>query len=73
MDITVLEEVYAVLKQYIPTEDRKDAAEALAGVLYELLHEEDFMQFCDSDRHLHTAAQSFLEQDTDEDEDFYDE
>ena len=71
IEIEVLSEVYSILKQYIPTKDRQEAADNVVSVVVDLLNDQDASEFTDSDPQLTRAFKeySFVEDDESYDED----
>jgi uncharacterized protein YqeY len=64
IDVEVLSETYAILKQYLPTKDRQEAADALMSVLVDLLGDEELQDFTSTDSTLSRALKQYV---TDED------
>ena len=70
MEIDVLAETFAILKQYIPSKDRQEAADNLISVLVDVLSDEDLKALADSDSTLARAIKDYAS-DFDEDDDYY--
>ena len=49
LDVEVLIETYTILKQYIPTKDRQEAADNLMSVLVDMLSDEEIAAFGSTD------------------------
>lgn len=71
IEIEVLSEVYSILKQYIPTKDRQEAADNVISVVVDLLNDHDASEFATSDSQLNKAFKeySFVEDENEFDED----
>lgn len=59
IEVEVLSETFAILKQYIPSKDRQEAADNLVSVLVDVLSDEEFRSFADSDNALARAAKEY--------------
>ena len=71
MNIEVLSETYLILKQYIPSKDRQEAADNLMGLLVDMLSDDDLKEFGATDSTLTRAMKEYVIDD--EDSDSYDE
>lgn len=72
MNIEVLSETYLILKQYIPSKDRQEAADNLMGLLVDMLSDDDLKEFGATDSVLTRALREYVVEDED-DTDRYDE
>jgi len=72
MNIEVLSEAYLILKQYIPSKDRQEAADNLMGLLVDMLSDDDLKEFGSTDTVLTRAMKEYVVED-DTDPDDYDE
>lgn len=59
IEIEVLSEVYSILKQYIPTKDRQEAADNVVSVVVDLLNDHDASEFAASDSQLSKAFKEY--------------
>ena len=55
IDVDVLSEVYLSLKEYIPTKDRQEAADALMSTLVDYLGDDELKEFASADGALRKA------------------
>ena len=69
IDVEVLIETYTILKQYIPSKDRQEAADNLMSVLVDMLNDEQLNEFGTSDNVLKKALKEYGADKDDEDED----
>jgi hypothetical protein len=70
IDLDVLIETYTILKQYIPSKDRQEAADNLMSVLVDLLSDDQLREFGAVDAPLSRALKEYVtEDDSDYDED----
>jgi hypothetical protein len=72
LDVEVLIEAYTILKQYIPSKDRQEAADNLVSVLVDMLNDEELAAFGSTDGATKKAIKEYggdFEVDPDEDED----
>jgi hypothetical protein len=67
IEVDTLSEVYTILKQYIPTKDRQEAADNLMSVMVDMLNDIDLQEFGALDSNLKKALKEYL---FDEDEDY---
>ena len=70
IEVEVLTETYAILKQYIPTKDRQEAADNLISVLVDVLSDEELKDLAASDSALSKAVKDYASE-FDEDDDYY--
>lgn len=70
IEVEVLNEVYSILKQYIPAKDRQEAADNVMSVLVDMLSDEELQDFGGSDSTLSKALKEYA---ADDEEDYYDE
>jgi hypothetical protein len=70
VDIDVIEEVWDILKIYIPEKDKQVAADHLIPVIADCdFPTADFVKFVKSDHHLEIAASEYIDIEDDDDED----
>lgn len=69
IDAEVLAEAYSILKQYIPTKDRQEAADNLLSVLVDMLDDQELRDFGSTDSQLKKALTEYV---SDDDADTYD-
>lgn len=73
INIDVLIESYQTLKQYIPSKDRQEAADALTSVLVDLLGDDDIKEFAATDSLTKNSFKDYSagyeDEEFDEDED----
>jgi hypothetical protein len=70
IEVEVLNEVYLILKQYIPAKDRQEAADNVMSVMVDMLSDEELQDFGGSDTTLSKAMREYAAEDED---DYYDE
>lgn len=63
MELDVLVETYTILKQYIPTKDRQEAADNLMSVMVDLLGDQDLKEFGTTDNILARALKEYMHED----------
>lgn len=74
IDITIIEEMWDILKLYIPEKDRQVAADHLIPAIIDYdLPDSEFKKFVKTDHYLEVAAQEFLDSEDDDDYDDDDE
>jgi uncharacterized protein YqeY len=62
--------MYTILKQYIPTKDRQEAADNLMSVMVDLLGDQELRDFGTTDSSLKKALKEYsADDDSDEDDD----
>ena len=71
METEVLAETFAILKQYIPSKDRQEAADNLISVLVDVLSDEELKTLADSDSALAKAVKDYASDFDEEDDDYY--
>ena len=59
IEIDVLIETYTILKQYINTKDRQEAADNLMSVMVDMLSDEQLKEFASTDSHLAKALKEY--------------
>lgn len=69
IDVEVLIETYTILKQYIPSKDRQEAADNLMSVMVDMLSDHELKDFGSSDAVLKRALKEYAHEDLDYDED----
>ena len=60
IDVDVLVESYAILKQYIPVKERQEAADNLACMLSDSISEDELREFATADVHAKRAVEEYL-------------
>jgi len=65
IDVEVLSETYAILKQYLPQKDRQEAADAVMSVLVDLLGDEELQDFAATDSTLSRALKQYVAEEED--------
>jgi len=76
IDVEVLIESYTILKQYIPTKDRQEAADNLMSVMVDLLSDDQLKELGTVDLPLSRALKEYTsdDQENSDDDDYnYDE
>lgn len=69
IDVEVLSEMYTILKQYIPSKDRQEAADNLMSVMVDMLGDKELKEFGTTDSILKRALKEYVdEEDADDDE-----
>ena len=69
IDVDVLVESYTILKQYIPSKERQEAADNLVSMLVDTLSEAQLKEFSAADSHTKRAVQEYsVEEDDDYDD-----
>ena len=72
IDVEVLSEMYTILKQYIPSKDRQEAADNLMSVMVDMLGDRELKEFGTTDAILKRALKEYVdEDDVDDDDDEY--
>lgn len=69
IDIDVLSEAYTILKQYIPTKDRQEAADNLMSVMVDMLSDDELKNFGATDSSLARALKEYVQEEENEDDD----
>lgn len=59
IEVEVLNEVYSILKQYIPSKDRQEAADNVMSVMVDMLSDEELQDFGGSDTTLAKAMKEY--------------
>lgn len=59
IDVTVLEEMWTILKQYIPQKDRQEAADNLMSVMVDMLGDAELAEFSTVDNSLSKAFKEY--------------
>ena len=73
IDVEVLSELYTIMKQYIPSKDRQEAADNLMSVMVDVLGDQELREFGGTDSVLKRALKEYSaddEEDSDEDLDW---
>ena len=73
INVDVLAETFASLKEYIPAKDRQEAADALMSHMVDYLSDDDLKEFAESDGLLRKAFKEYAGDVADVDDDNYDE
>jgi hypothetical protein len=63
VDADVLSEVYSILKQYIPSKDRQEAADNLMSIIVDLVDDQVLKEFAASDTKLSKAYKEYAGED----------
>lgn len=71
IEVEVLSEMYTILKQYIPSKDRQEAADNLMSVMVDMLNDLDLREFGGTDNTLKRALKEYVA-DEEDDESNYD-
>jgi uncharacterized protein YqeY len=71
--IEVLAEVYSILKQYIPSKDRQEAADTLMSTLVDVLGDQELKEFGTVDVYTKRSYDEYSGNIDDSDDDEYDE
>jgi uncharacterized protein YqeY len=66
IDVEVLSELYTIMKQYVPSKDRQEAADNLMSVMVDMLGDQELREFGATDNVLKRALKEYS---ADEDED----
>jgi hypothetical protein len=69
IEVEVLVEAYTILKQYIPSKDRQEAADNLMSVMVDMLSDHDLKEFGTADNTLKKALKEYSTDDDQEQED----
>lgn len=69
IDVEVLNEMYSIIKQYIPAKDRQEAADTVMSVMVDMLSDEELQDFGGSDTTLAKAMKDYA---SDSDDDYVD-
>jgi len=68
-DIDSVREIWNVLKEYIPIKEKQEAADHLISLLVDMdFLDSEFQSLVKSDHYLEEAAQEYLDDENDEDE-----
>jgi len=70
IEVEVLSEMYTILKQYIPTKDRQEAADNLMSVMVDMLNDLDLREFGGTDSTLKRAFKEYSADEEDEDDNY---
>jgi hypothetical protein len=66
LDVAVLIETYTILKQYIPSKDRQEAADNLMGAMVDMLSDDELSEFGGTDAPLGRAYKEYAGEDEDD-------
>ena len=72
IDVDVLSEVYSILKQYIPSKDRQEAADTMMSTLVDLLGDDELKEFGATDTYTKRSYDEYMG-DVDDPDDEYEE
>lgn len=73
IELDVLQETYLIMKEYVPSKDRQAAADQLVGNLVDMgIADPDFKKFTSVDSYLKNAAEDYLDDDFDAEDDLDD-
>lgn len=73
IEIDALIETYSVMKEYIPSKERQGAADTLMSVMIDILSDQDIEQLAAADSYLKRSYQEYVNDDTDDSDEGYDE
>jgi hypothetical protein len=73
IDIEVLSEVYSILKQYIVSKDRQEAADTLMSTLVDFLSDEELKEFGSIDGYCKRSFDEYCGTGIDDSDEDYDE
>jgi uncharacterized protein YqeY len=68
IDVEVLSETYAILKQYVPQKDRQEAADAVMSVLVDMLGDAELQDLAATDGSLSRALKQYAAEEDDDEE-----
>ena len=71
IEVETLSELYTIMKQYIPSKDRQEAADNITSVLVDVLSDEDMLEFSATDSYLKKSAKEYALDEEVESEDDY--
>ena len=66
MDIDTLTEAYTILKHFIPTKDRQEAADTLMSVMVDMLGDSELQELRELDSVLARAYREYVGEDEEE-------
>ena len=73
IEVEILSELYTILKQYVPSKDRQEAADNVISVMVDMLSDSDLQEFGSTDSNLKKSMKEYaadIETDEDADEDW---
>jgi hypothetical protein len=70
IDVNVLNEVYSILKQYVPQKDRQEASDNIMSLLVDMLDDEELKEFSLTDSYTKRSFEEYAG-DVDVDDDGY--
>lgn len=73
IEVEILSELYTILKQYVPSKDRQEAADNVISVMVDMLSDSDLQEFGSTDSNLKKSVKEYaadIETDEDADEDW---
>jgi hypothetical protein len=68
IDVEVLSELYTIMKQYVPSKDRQEAADNLMSVMVDMLGDQELREFGGTDSALKRALKEYSADDDDDNE-----
>lgn len=73
IDVSVLEEMYQTLKQYIPQKDRQEASDNLMSILVDVLADKELKEFGGCDNYTKRSLEEYVGGDDEEEYEDYEE
>lgn len=67
IDVEVLNELYTIMKQYVPSKDRQECADNLMSVMVDMLDDNSLKEFSGTDTFLGKAYTEYV---SDSDDDY---
>jgi uncharacterized protein YqeY len=68
IDVEVLSELYTIMKQYVPSKDRQEAADNLMSVMVDMLGDQELREFGATDSALKRALKEYSADDDNDNE-----
>jgi len=69
IEVEVLNEMYSIVKQYVPTKDRQECADNVMSIMVDMLPDHDLKEFGSSDATLKRAMQEYVDNESEDDDD----
>jgi hypothetical protein len=69
IEVEVLNEMYSIVKQYVPTKDRQECADNVMSIMVDMLSDHDLKEFGSSDATLKRAMQEYVDNESEDDDD----
>lgn len=66
IEVETLVEVYNILREFVPSKERQDAADSLMSYLVDQLNDLDLAEIAGSDAHMKRSYEEYAEQFDDE-------